>query len=225
MKTTPHTASTQADLPPACALTYGDLVRRLYDLKRLAEPPVPGETSGATTSCDRAARHDAERDLYVDWGANHDGGGCIRREGDEIVAAELEGPGVIWRIWSAQPGKGSIRFFVDGETYPSTFGTGTEDYFGFAWGTPKLFDSATQCQTRNTNNTGHISLVRWHVSDNVPFQSSFEAAIEKYHGNNWPLLDTGENTTTQAAGLAARMNGGSDEGRTGIAELLSEALP
>lgn len=85
-------------------------------------------------------------------------------------------------------GEGDEKFFVDGETYPSTYGTGTEDYFGFAWGTPKLFDSATQCQTRNTNNTGHISMVRYHVMDNVPFQNKFEAVIEKYHGNNWPLL-------------------------------------
>jgi len=84
---------------------------------------------------------------------------------------------------------------------PSTFGTGTEDYFGFAWGTPQVFDSATQCQTRNTANEGHISLARWHIADNVPFQTSFEAAIEKYHGNNWPLLYAVNAYWYQAAGV------------------------
>ncbi len=85
-------------------------------------------------------------------------------------------------------GEGDEKYFVDGEKDPSTFGTGSEDYFGFAWGTPRVFDSATQCQTLNHNNTGHISLVRWQIADNVPFQKSFEGCIEKYHGNNWPLL-------------------------------------
>ena len=84
-------------------------------------------------------------------------------------------------------GEGDEKFFVDGETMPSTFGTGTEDYFGFAWGTPSIFDSAVQCQTLNHNNVGHISLCRWQVADNVPFQQSFVACIEKYHDNNWPL--------------------------------------
>lgn len=85
-------------------------------------------------------------------------------------------------------GEGDEKFFVDGETMPSTFGTGSEDYFGYAWGTPEKFDSAVQCQTLNHENTGHISVCRWQIADNVPFQSSFEGCIEKYHDNNWPLL-------------------------------------
>jgi hypothetical protein len=85
-------------------------------------------------------------------------------------------------------GEGDEKFFVDGETMPSTFGTGTEDYFGYAWATPAKFDSAVQCQTLNRENTGHISVCRWQIADNVPFQNSFEGCIEKYHDNNWPLL-------------------------------------
>ena len=30
-------------------------------------------------------------------------------------------------------GEGDEKFFVDDEKFPSTFGTGTEDYFGYAW--------------------------------------------------------------------------------------------
>ncbi len=85
-------------------------------------------------------------------------------------------------------GEGDEKFFVDGETMPSTFGTGTEDYFGYAWGTPAKYDSAVQCQTLNHENTGHISVCRWQIADNVPFQNRFEGCIEKYHDNNWPLL-------------------------------------
>ena len=99
-------------------------------------------------------------------------------------------------------GEGDEKFFVDGEKFPSTFGTGSEDYFGYAWGTPQVFDSATQCQTRNSANTGHLSMTRWHIADDVPFQHSFEASIEKYHGNNWPLLYAATVYWYQAAGIA-----------------------
>ena len=100
-------------------------------------------------------------------------------------------------------GEGDEKFFVDGEKTPSTFGTGTEDYFGYAWGTPTAYDSALQAQPRNgasdeigkvvdragPGNIGHITMVRWQIPDNIPFHSSFEAVIEKYHPNIWPLLN------------------------------------
>lgn len=30
-------------------------------------------------------------------------------------------------------GEGDEKFFVDGEKFPSSFGTGSEDYIGYAW--------------------------------------------------------------------------------------------
>ncbi|MHC4620196.1 MAG: DUF2961 domain-containing protein [Planctomycetota bacterium] len=89
-------------------------------------------------------------------------------------------PGDYW--W----GEGDEKFFVDGEKFPSTFGTGSEDYFGFAWATPDQYDSAFQNQILNQNNSnGHISMSRFQIADNVPFQRSFEAVIEKYYPNEW----------------------------------------
>jgi len=83
-------------------------------------------------------------------------------------------------------GEGDEKFFVDGEAFPSTFGTGSEDYFGYAWGNGSLFARAYHCQTISSNNRGHISVNRWHFGDNVPFQTSFEGCIEKYFPNDWP---------------------------------------
>jgi hypothetical protein len=105
------------------------------------------------------------------------------------------------RIWW---GEGDEKFFVDGEKFPSTFGTGSEDYFGYGWGAfhPEVFDSAFQSQPRNRNNYGHISNVRFHVADSVPFQSSFEAVIEKYHPNEWPLHYATTAYWYQAAGVS-----------------------
>lgn len=45
-------------------------------------------------------------------------------------------------------GEGDEKFFVDGERFPSTFGTGSEDYIGYAWAAEPpfaRFDSAYAC--------------------------------------------------------------------------------
>ena len=99
--------------------------------------------------------------------------------------------GVMLHVWNPRGGwwgEGDEKFFVDGEKFPSTFGTGSEDYFGYAWGTAALFARAYHNQTISQGNRGHISVNRWHVADNVPFQKSFEAAIEKYQPNSKPTL-------------------------------------
>ncbi|GGF99197.1 hypothetical protein GCM10010912_49960 [Paenibacillus albidus] len=98
--------------------SYKDLVKRLYDLESLAVPPQAGEKSGCFSSFDRRSIHNAETGLYEDWGANDDGGGFIRKEGDSIVAMELNGPGVIWRFWSALPENGHIRIYIDHADIP-----------------------------------------------------------------------------------------------------------
>ena len=98
--------------------------------------------------------------------------------------------GVALEVWNPKGGwwgEGDEKFFVDGEKFPSTIGTGSEDYFGYAWCNPALFQNAFHNQTRNDgDNVGHVSVNRWHITDNVPFQKSFEAAIEKYYPNAKP---------------------------------------
>src|SRR5688500_10081480 len=89
--------------PDSTRLPYADLVHRLYDLTHLAETPAPGEKSGSWTSADREAIYNARTGRYEKWWANGDGSGFIRREGDgAVVAAEIQGPGVIWRVWSCR---------------------------------------------------------------------------------------------------------------------------
>ncbi len=83
-------------------------------------------------------------------------------------------------------GEGDEKFFVDGEKFPSTFGTGSEDYFGYAWGSGALFQTPYHCQTMTQDNKGHQSVLRWQVADSVPFAKSFEGAMEKYFPNDWP---------------------------------------
>jgi len=99
--------------------------------------------------------------------------------------------GVMLHIWNPKGGwwgEGDEKFFVDGEKFPSTIGTGSEDYFGYAWGDPALFQNAYHNQTISMNNKGHVSVNRWHITDNVPFQKQFEGCIEKYFPNSRPTL-------------------------------------
>ncbi len=99
--------------------------------------------------------------------------------------------GVMLHVWNPKGswwGEGDEKFYVDGEKFPSTIGTGSEDYFGYAWCSPALFENAYHNQTISMGNKGHICVNRWHVSDNIPFQQSFEGAIEKYYSNQRPTL-------------------------------------
>jgi hypothetical protein len=96
--------------------------------------------------------------------------------------------GVALHIWNPRGGwwgEGDEKFFVDGEKFPSTFGTGSEDYFGYAWGDPNLFQKVYHDQTV-CDSSGNTSLNRWHITDNVPFHRLFEGSIEKYFPNDRP---------------------------------------
>ncbi|MBN1360284.1 MAG: DUF2961 domain-containing protein [Sedimentisphaerales bacterium] len=111
--------------------------------------------------------------------------------------------GVMLHVWNPRGGwwgEGDEKFFVDGEKFPSTFGTGSEDYFGYAWCDPTLFENCYHNQTISMGNRGHVSVNRWHITDNVPFQQSFEAAIEKYYPNDKPTLYAATAYWYQAAG-------------------------
>lgn len=99
-------------------LTYADIAARLTRMERLAEPVVPGEKTGASTSHDRASSYDTAAGSYRNWSANGDGSGSIRRDGEGEVMVDLSGPGVLWRVWSAKAEGGHIRIYLDGSPTP-----------------------------------------------------------------------------------------------------------
>jgi len=101
----------------------------------------------------------------------------ILTEGRE-PCVEQAGPGHAW--W----GEGDEKYHTDGEFFPSTFGTGTEDYFGYAWGTPEYFERPFHSQSMTMNNIGYQTVCRWHITDNIPFMVSFEGYLEKYYPND-----------------------------------------
>ncbi|MCP4263279.1 MAG: DUF2961 domain-containing protein [Planctomycetes bacterium] len=60
---------------------------------------------------------------YDRTGGNNDGFGgqysYVRKEKDGLVLADLQGPGIIYRIWTPTPTDDIIEFYFDGESEPS----------------------------------------------------------------------------------------------------------
>jgi hypothetical protein len=91
-----------------CAAQDGASIEDLYQIERLPQLR-PFVKVGSFSSYDRS-------------GGNDDGFSgkysSIRQEGDALVIAELQGPGVITRIWTPTPNDSPLEFFFDGETTP-----------------------------------------------------------------------------------------------------------
>lgn len=88
-------------------------------------------------------------------------------------------------------GEGDEKIYVDGEKFPSFFGTGTEDYYGYAWCWPEPFNHAYHNETRcdGPDNYGHTAVNRWHIMDRIPFTRDFKFDMEIWHWNATAKLD------------------------------------
>jgi len=93
-------------------------------------------------------------------------------------------------------GEGDEKIFVDDESFPSWFGTGSEDYYGYAWSDPKPFQHAYHGQTRcdGPGNRGRTSVNRFHILDAIPFTKSFRFDMEFWHWT--PNIDVGYASTS-----------------------------
>ena len=103
---------------------------------------------------------------------------------------DLKGKGVfvgdslaVFNPVSAWWGEGDEKIYVDGEKFPSWFGTGTEDYYSYAWCSPRLFQHAYHNQVRcdGPGNRGHTTVNRFHILDAIPFEKSFKFDMEVWH--------------------------------------------
>jgi hypothetical protein len=132
-----------------------------------------------------------------------------RRDGDverpeHLILREAAGPGQYvgtYLVWHQSTpgwwGEGEVKFFIDGDPpdAPTICGTGTEDYFGGAWG----FSADDPAQRRPVTYTGPLlgfpqhrergpgdaentlathALYRWHLPDPIRFRRSLRATIQ-----------------------------------------------
>ncbi|MDO8588758.1 MAG: DUF2961 domain-containing protein [Armatimonadota bacterium] len=101
----------------AAPIATGDL-SELIDLERAAYL--------RDSVCEQVSSYDPS-------GLNDDGfsgaHSFLRKEGEDFVIFDAQGPGCIYRIWSANPGKGWIKFYFDGEETPRLHFDRWEDMF------------------------------------------------------------------------------------------------
>lgn len=78
-------------------------------------------------------------------------------------------------------GEGDMRVSIDGEPYPSLWGTGTEDYFCSAWGWKECSTPYFGVPFLNNyaRDPGQMTCAyRWHMHDPIVFQKSLRVAVE-----------------------------------------------
>ncbi|MBN2022536.1 MAG: DUF2961 domain-containing protein [Pirellulales bacterium] len=112
----------------------------------------------------------------------------------DIKAMEGRYVGTVLAVEShpSRPGKwyeGDDRFLIDGREL--LHGTGTEDYFGMAWGFHRVYlghDHGCSCVERGLTKEdrfydGRFVAYRWHLNDPIVFRRSLRASIEAGHAN------------------------------------------
>ena len=80
-------------------------------------------------------------------------------------------------------GEGDEKVYVDNETFPSHFGTGTEDYYGYAWCRPEKFSHPYLAQPDGSGNLapGYTVNQRYRGLDGIPFTQNLTFDMEIWH--------------------------------------------
>ncbi|MCM2370402.1 glycoside hydrolase family 172 protein [Aporhodopirellula aestuarii] len=116
-------------------------------------------------------------------------------------------------------GEGDEKIFVDGEDFPSIFGTGTEDYYAYSWGgiSTDFYEHPFHAQTRShlydklnrktsgeKNTQGYSTETRTRALDTMPFGSSLQLDMEVW---SWTDCEMGYGVGTYwYADAATRSN-------------------
>ena len=108
----------------------------------------------------------------------------------DVNYVDLKGQGVyagdavtVFNTSHAWWGEGDEKIFVDGESFPSSFGTGTEDYYGYAWCRPENFTHPLIAQPSGAGNLapGMSVNMRYRTLDAIPFNTEISSNIEMWH--------------------------------------------
>ena len=81
--------------------------------------------------------------------------------------------------------EGDEMVYVDGESFPSIYGTGTEDYFTGGWYFNRgEFAAPYHGLILKDDSLGRIAAYRFQVGDAIPFRKSLKFTIEHGHANS-----------------------------------------
>jgi len=92
--------------------------------------------------------------------------------------------------WGNWWGEGDEKVFVDEDRTASIFGTGSEDYYNYAWSSADIFIFPYCGQPRNDGpaNRGFVTNYRWHILDPIPFNSQLSFYMELFPHSKTPGL-------------------------------------
>ncbi len=117
----------------------------------------------------------------------------IEKERFDVNYVSLTGKGVLigngvvlFNTTDAWWGEGDEKIFVDGEKFPSHFGTGTEDFYGYAWSNANNFSHPFIAQPDGTGAMvpGYAVNMRFRSLDAIPFHQSLKFDMEMWHSGN-----------------------------------------
>ncbi len=138
---------------------------------------------------------------------------------EHVILDDVKGSGHYvgtYLVWTQYDpgwwGEGEVKFFIDGDPLdsPTICGTGTEDYFGGAWGftgpvpddpTPVPYtgpflghpQAATKLRKDDGRQTLQHALYRWHIPDPIRFTKDLRVTIQALgwqdDGTYLPLAD------------------------------------
>ncbi len=161
------------------------------------------KVAGKALLCPYNWRADRSMHFRARWRVNHDllaapGDGAVdlpflvaTGEGVYVgTVAILMNPSPVPTAWGNWWGEGDEKVFVDGESFPSTFGTGSEDYFNYSWSNCELFEHpyCTQPVCTGPDTRGYVSNSRWQILDALPFKQEIAFYMELYSHRRTPGL-------------------------------------
>ena len=145
---------------------------------------------------------DRSMHFYATWRQQRDVHTRPRRD---ITYVDIKGRGVlvgdqltITNPTKAWWGEGDEKIYVDDMSFPAHFGTGTEDYYGYAWCCPEPFQAPFHSQVRcdgaeGGNNYGTTTVSRIRSLDAIPFESHLRFDMELWH---WEEVDVSYSATS-----------------------------
>ena len=124
-------------------------------------------------------------------------------------------------------GEGDEKIFIDGENFPSHIGTGTEDYYGYAWCRPEFFESPFHAQPQGGGNlVGGLSVnSRYRLLDGLCFTKSLKFDMEMWH---WAKTKVDYAPTTfwyALPGATSNITPNPEEAQKPIARSVEELFP
>jgi hypothetical protein len=150
---------------------------------------APGLEAAVTVSHRAAPFDQSTYYFHVHWTAR---GPMPARPYRDLLLADLAGEGAYVGTFLALGnsssewwGEGDDKVWVDDDTFPSLFGTGSEDYFGQAYCSSEIYDHPYRAQTLAAGEFGAakglFSMFRAHILDPIRFDKHLRFNLELWH--------------------------------------------